>query len=340
MPDNMVVSFDEMLASIPALLGFVPAESFILVAVVDEPGSAKRVGPSQRIDFTDFASLPAATMTHLARGLKDLPVVALIGVVATNTSGATDGLPARDAVDDAILALRREGLPEPELLFLPEFTAGARWSCYQHSGHTGVLPDPALTSAALAATVAGRSVLPSRDDLRRRFTPGPAHDRARLNPLVAQAAHRAAIDDSADNLPALRERLARIDNAIEAVQKGRFPDRDDVIADLIAALSVPRLRDAVIAASSSEARLATEDLAVHLWRLAEEPYAGNLAVLAAVHAYCRGDGAAARIAVDSVTTVTVLVRFLLVSLDMSVLPDKIAEVFDGASRDARVAFDT
>jgi hypothetical protein len=88
-------------------------------------------------------------------------------------------------------------------------------------------------------------------------------------------------------------RLTTVEHAIRGAADGRFPDRDVVIAELIATFSLWRLRIALFIPLAPENELAFEKLLLHLWKLADEPYASYIAEVVAVHACHRGDAATA-----------------------------------------------
>jgi hypothetical protein len=333
-----IVGLDNVLSSIPAMLAFVPTESVVFLPLVSEPGGGQTLGPVARVDLTVVTAMPDTVARQLARVFSPLPVTALIAAVITTVDKPVDGLPYRSDVAAISKALSENGLPEFEALFVPSFITGARWTCYLHPGHSGVLPDPATTALAASAVVAGESIKASRDDLARRFTPGPVADRKRLRPLVATAASTIAFEDGADDRRALRERLASMDRAVSDVGEGRYPDRDVVIAELIAAFGTPALRDAMLIARTREDTVALEDLALYLWKLAEDPYASHLAAVVAASAYRRGDGAGAATALDAATGSCRLAQLISAVLQRGLHPSKVDDMFGQAAQTARTEF--
>jgi uncharacterized protein DUF4192 len=330
-----IVGLDNVLSSIPAMLTFVPTESVVFLPLMPKPGGGQTLGPVARVDLTVVTAMPDTVARQLARVFSVLSVTSLIAAVITTVNEPADDLPYRSEVAAISKALSENGLPEPEALFVPSMTTGTQWTCYQHPGHTGVLPDPATTALAASAVVAGESIKASRDDLARRFTPGPGSDRERLRPLVATAASTIAFDDGADDRPELRARLMSMDRAVSDVGEGRYPDRDIVVAELIAAFGTPALRDAMLITRTREDTVALEDLALYLWKLAEEPYASHLAAVVAASAYRRGDGAGAATALDAATGSFRLAQLISAVLQRGLRPSKIDDMFGQAAHTAR-----
>jgi uncharacterized protein DUF4192 len=196
-----------------------------------------------------------------------------------------------------------------------------------------MLPDPTTTAAAVTSTVAGFTIAASREDLAARYVPAEETDRDRLRPLIATAISRAQNDQSRP--AAARNRIARADAAVSAADDGDLPTDDAAIADLVATFTTPRFRDVMLAASQGETRVGAEHLALHLWRLAPEPAASHLIVVIVVHAYCQGDGAGARIALDAVATATPLLRLLTTCIDRGVHPARFGQLIRDASEEAR-----
>jgi hypothetical protein len=330
-----IVGLDDVLASIPAMLSFVPSESLIFLPLVSEPDGTTILGTVSRFELADITAMPAIAALQLSVALADQPVVTMLGVVTTATGSPDSDLPLRSAVEEISTCLSRQGFPDLEALFLPSFTTGARWTCYEHSGHSGVLPDPGITALAVVRTVQGESIMASRDELALRFTFGPDSDRERLRPLVTTAARIVRFDDAANDLRMLRGRLTSIERAVREVREGRYPERDVVVAELIAAFATPRLRDAMLITREHDAIVPLENLALYLWKLAEEPYATHLATVAAASAYRRGDGAAAATAVDAASGDDGLAQLIAVALRQAVRPAKVEEIFHRGAQAAR-----
>ncbi|WP_143265474.1 DUF4192 family protein, partial [Amycolatopsis lexingtonensis] len=191
----------------------------------------------------------------------------------------------------------------------------------------------AAAAAAAAAVAAGNTIAASRDDVAARFTPAPEPLRARLGSRIAAATTNVALDEQHPTTAAAR--LTRADTAIRAAIRGELPADDADIVDLAATFATLPFRDALLAVPDDAARLAAENLVLHLWRHSCVPLAGKLATVVAVHAYLRGDGTGARIALEHADPRQPLMRLLTHLLNLAVPPSEVHEVIHNGSADAR-----
>ncbi|MBE8524212.1 DUF4192 domain-containing protein [Amycolatopsis sp. H6(2020)] len=333
-----LASTTSVVASIPALIGFMPDNSLVLITTLTNDDGSASTGPLTRIDLTHLADNPQDCARQFNRQCGDLPVLCVTGAVVRSVNGDAAGgnsLPLRADVDTVIAVLAEHGFTDVDIVHVPAIAAGAHWRSYLDADRTGVLPDPATTAAAVAAVAAGHTIAASREDLAARFTPGPGHLRARLQPRIADAVDLAAIDQHWHL--AAHVRLARADAAIRAASHGELPADDAAIVDLAATFAVSPFRDALLAVPDDTARLAAENLVLHLWRHSCDPIASQLATVVAVHAYLRGDGTGARIALENADPRQPLMALLSHLLSLAVPPSKVYDVIQNASADARRA---
>jgi hypothetical protein len=331
-----LASTSVVVASIPALLGFMPEDSLVLIATLTKDTGSASSGPLARIDLAHLAHDPEGCARHFNRQCADLPVLCVTGVVVRSVDGGTagdDALPLRADVDSVIAQLAEHGFVDVDVVSVPDIAEGARWRSYRDTDRTGVLPDPAATTAAAAAVAAGQTIAARRDDLAARFTPAPEALRARLRPRIAHAVESAAIDESWHL--AAHVRLDRAEAAIRAAGHGKLPTDEADIIDLAATFAVPAFRDALLALPNHAARVAAENLVLHLWRHSCDPIAAQLATVIAVYAYLRGDGTVARIALEHAGPEQPLAGLLSTVLAHAIAPSKVHHVFQNASADAR-----
>lgn len=331
-----LASTTSVVASIPALLGFIPDDSLVLITTLTNDDGSVTTGTLTRIDLTHLTHNTDDCVRHFNRQCGDLPVLCVTGIVvrAIDEDAAGDeSLPLRADIDTVVELLAEHGFTDVDLVHVPAVAEGARWRSYLDPDRTGLLPDPATTPAAAAAVAAGHTIAASRDDLAARFTPAPEPLRTRLQPRITDAVESAVIDESWHL--AAHVRLGRADAAIRAAAHGELPADDDAIVDLAATFATLPFRDALLAASDNTARLAAENLVLHLWHHSCDPIAGPLATVIAVHAYLRGDGAAARIALENADPEQPMTALLSTVLDNAVPPSKVHHVIQNASVDAR-----
>ena len=122
-----------LITAVPALLGFRPRASLVLVGMRDEAG-ARRVGPVVRVDLDDAALRQGINALGRAMvGSKDPTVVAIVIDPAS--------WPVRGHVDDLLVTanrrLGRRGIPVTETLVIDAVEAGRRWRVVERHGPDG-----------------------------------------------------------------------------------------------------------------------------------------------------------------------------------------------------------
>jgi uncharacterized protein DUF4192 len=139
--DTISSDISELIAAIPALLGFVPHDSLVLLATLPETDGSPTLGPMMRVDLASAEHDPAGCIIQWAQLLADLPVLAVTCVVVGHISDETT-LPARTAVDTILEVLRQRGVTSLDIVHLPEFAAGARWRSMSMPGERACCPIP------------------------------------------------------------------------------------------------------------------------------------------------------------------------------------------------------
>ncbi|WIV52865.1 DUF4192 domain-containing protein [Amycolatopsis nalaikhensis] len=292
MPEQIYLTDENLLAAIPALLGFTPTNSLVIVAAVEHTDGSVRLGRTTRFDLDLAVRLPRVVVADLSRALGDQPVQRLIGAVVHDTS-ATDDLPYRSQLHQLVHQLHESGFTSIEFLHVPSFTAGATWSCYDAADHTGTLPDPAASPITADRVINGDRIYSNRDAFLAQFVPAPADIRTCIAALADPIAEDVQAEELAGDLPRLRRRLQLIDDAVTAATHGRLPTDHHEIAELIAALSSFLLRDIHLIQDTEQRCGAAQSLWLHLWRHAPARYAPTMTALTAVTAYLRKDGSVA-----------------------------------------------
>ncbi|MBE8524219.1 DUF4192 domain-containing protein [Amycolatopsis sp. H6(2020)] len=292
MSESIYLSDEDLLAAIPALLGFTPTDSLILVAAVVHSDGTARLGRTTRFDLDPAMRLPQTVVNHLNRALGDRPVQRLIGAVVHDSTDTTD-LPYRPQLHELTHRLHQSGFANIELLHLPTFTAGAAWSCYDVADHTGTLPDPALSPVTTDRVANGNRIYRDRTTFLTQFVPAAADVRDSIATLADPIIEEVQEEELTGDFPRLRRRLDRLDEAVTAATLGQLPTGVHEIADLIAALSSFLLRNIHLLQSTEERCGAAQSLWLHLWRHAPARYAPTMVALTAVTAHLRKDGSTA-----------------------------------------------
>lgn len=287
-----VRSTGDLIAAVPALLGFYPTRSVVLLAH-DEV--TRRIGATARTDLgrNRAGGLRKDCRTHIAEAVRLLRAQGADRLICVAIDDRPLGVVVPGLLQVLEDAARSREPADPDLeiadvIMLGRIAAGERWLC--RHGESGALPDPGTSPAMLAAVVDGRTVHASRDaltDLLALDGPGVVADRCR---------DAAAFE--ADGDPC--ELLAAVVGAVTAQRSASLSDAD--VALLGGALLDVHVRDAAMALGvtvmADEARLLFAELAR---RLRGTPRAAA-ATLVAVTGYLRGDGPLTGIALDAALT--------------------------------------
>lgn len=281
-----------LIAAIPAVLGFVPEESLVLVTL-----EAGEMGAVIRADLAD----DHADMTA---GLEQLCEVAAAGAAdaAVAVIVDPDGLTCRMCVDEyrmlaAVLETRLgdHGIEVLAVHVVDQIAAGGRWQCADGCGNRGVVDDPAASPLALAAVLDGRRLYARRAELLQVI--GTVAQRAESIRCIIEkrsgTTDVCARDDS--------EVRADVEHALAVARQladGTEPTDAD-LAVLGCAVVDPRVRDTLYALAVGVFAGEAEELWALLARSVPAPWRLEALVLLAFSAYARGDGPLAGVALEA-----------------------------------------
>lgn len=282
----------ELVSALPALLGFPPLRSLVLICLEGRRGST--LGLVARVDLppADDLATVDAVVEQVAQLCARRATAAAVLVVVEDRSrrgGATGaGQPHR-----ALVRALRTGMEEvgTELVgahHVDRVEPGARWSSYGDP-RGGVLPDPRCSPVAAAHVVAGRVLRASRAELVDTLAPTPSRS-------VAAALAVAQRDRPRVSPPEL---LRGVLTAVSRVSSGRFLGLAPVeVAALGAALGVLEVRDACFGLAGAACADDAEVLWTALTRALPAPERSEPATLLAHSAYARGQGPLAGVALQ------------------------------------------
>ena len=170
-----------LIAAVPALLGFVPVDSLVLIGLATvptpagRPGHPAQVGPVLRTDLDSGAVREGARV--LTRAVADLPGGEVVAVHAGRWDPSPGGLDRlTDLLATAEQALERKSVTITAAYSVPALTAGSPWRRLHpgalgtvdwsvaglRDGEGGVLPDPSA-SPARGAVVTSPPTAPGAD---------------------------------------------------------------------------------------------------------------------------------------------------------------------------------
>lgn len=287
---------DGLLAAIPAMLGFHPQESLVMVCV---SGPRQRVGPVIRVDLHPTGDLPAdeaigaENLRNYARQYADQ--VAL--VCYTSARG-------RPLLLNRVESALRED--DADVLDVVIVRRGHAYPAGPDGNHSQrlALPGPEHPQVQLmtaAAALQGRAILPDRAALRTSVA-GPT---GRAN-RAALAIMRRAADEVMGvlgasgplDLTALqRLRDTSVDGALQhAGDTGTVPTGTAAILALL--VSDVRTRDHLIARAVRETQRPWLAMLLAVARSTPDEDAAQICAVLALTAYAGGDGALAQVAID------------------------------------------
>jgi hypothetical protein len=306
----------EIAASLPALLGFRPQESVVLISLTGS--GAGRVGLTVRGDLppADGAAAAADVLTRSVR--TDRPAAVLLAVVSEapdvpeggragqRRDGGVPGLPHRGLVHELVVALARDGVPVRAALLV---RAGRWWSydcsrpcCAPGAGTALPAGVPALEVASVATGVV---VERERGDLVRRITGTSGAARG----AMAAACEEVGVECSGRVLEAGFDVVAAESWSVVTAAAARcrpgapqqaLSDRE--VARVVWGLRDRDVRDRALGLAVGPEAAAAEILWTECTRRAPAPLDAAPATLLAVSAWLRGDGAMANVALTRALT--------------------------------------
>ena len=280
-----------LIAALPAVLGFVPEKSLVLVSLEDG-----RMGAVMRADLAADLADNIDRLAEIAATSGADSVVAVI----VDADGAlcpmcnVDHRQLCDALTDA-LAEHAVGLYAAHVVDRVE--NGGRWRCVDDCGAQGTVEDPTASPLAAAAVLDGRRLYRHRADLQAVIAAAPDRAADLVEPIRARAAVRqAAWETDPDgcgrrDVEAVMAVAARLSEGIEPAA--------DEIAGLACGITDVAVRDTLYALAVGADAGAAEALWAALARTLPDPWRVEALVLLAFSAYARGDGPLAGLSLEA-----------------------------------------
>ena len=291
-PDFLLNRPGALIAALPAVLGFVPEESLVLVTL--ERGA---MGAVIRLDLS-------AALTGSVRHAADVaaaarPDAAIAVIVDAEGAGcpgcADDHRRIADALTEDFAA---QGITVWAVHVVDRVAAGGRWHSVGGGDARGTVDDPLASPLAMAAVLDGRRIYRRRSDLQNVIAVADETRRAALAGRVRRRVESCAparLDDP--------DGCSRRDvkYALTMARRLAAGDElsDDQLARLACALTDIRVRDTLYALAVGENADAAESLWAELSRSLPDPWRVEALVLLAFSAYARGDGPLAGVALEA-----------------------------------------
>ena len=307
-----------LIAALPAMLGFVPEQSMVLVTV-DRGG----LGCAVRADLTDDGLSAARQMCEVAA--TSAPEVAVLVIV--DEAGAMCRLcndEYRMLTAEVQTALDAHGVVLWAAHVVNRVAEGGRWHCADGCGNSGTVDDPSSSPLAAAAVLDGRRLYGRRDELVDVVAVTDTERAQGMCALIEAAAH----DGGSRPDTAARGDVEHVmATAAEHSRSGALTDAD--VARIACALADPRVRDTLYALCVGATSVQAERLWSTLARLLPAPWRAEALVLLAFSAYTRGDGPLAGVSLDAAIEADPehrMARMLCQALNTGMRPERIREL--------------
>jgi hypothetical protein len=306
-----------LIAAVPAVLGFVPERSLVLMTV--ERGA---LGCVLRIDLDDDMEEQIAHLAEVAAaGRPDGAVAVIVDEHGAGCHPCNDDY--RELAD-----LLAEQLAAWDIALLgahvvDRVATGGRWHCADGCGRGGVIEDPSASPLAVAAVLDGRRLYTRRSELQAVVAADPERS-AELAELNSAGSDRFGAMTDGEARAAIDEARAA---AAHVADGGALSD--EVAARVGRALRDVRVRDTLFALAVGEEADRAEALWVTLARILPTPWRTEALVLLAFSAYARGDGPLAGVSLDAALRVDPVHRMagmLDQALQSGLRPEQIREL--------------
>jgi hypothetical protein len=281
-----------LIAALPAVLGFVPENSLVLVSV-----GGGELGAVLRVDLSEGLVDRVGHLAEVAAAAEPEAAIAVI----VDAEGAH--CPGCNGEHRHLCAALSEALSQYKIELwaahvVDRVAVGGRWHCVDGCGSFGAVDDPSASPLAAAAVLDGRRLYPRRADLQSVIAvDDPAHS-AELAEAVRQQAATRELAHRAD--PRGRSRRD-VENAMAAAARvaGGQTLSDVELAELGCALRDVQVRDTLYALAVGESAGQAESLWALLARTLPQPWRVEALVLLAFSAYARGDGPLAGVSLEA-----------------------------------------
>jgi hypothetical protein len=277
-----------LIAALPAVLGFVPEKSLVLVTV-----DRGEMGCVMRVDLSEELTHSLSHIAEVAAAAKpDSAIAVVIDEDGASCRMCNDEY--RELADDLATSLANQGIELLAAHVVDHVAAGGRWHCADGCGNAGIVEDPSASPLAVAAVLDGRRLYARRAELQEVIE---VADPIRTD-MLADVIGNGTLD--AAERP---DEAARADVEAAIAAAARVADAadlgDDELARLAWALTDLRVRDTLYALAVGENAGQAEGLWALLSRTLPEPWRAEALVLLAFSAYARGDGPLAGVSLEA-----------------------------------------
>ncbi|OBF97143.1 Uncharacterised protein [Mycolicibacterium flavescens] len=304
-----------LIAALPAVLGFVPEKSLVLVTV--DRGA---MGCVMRVDLSEELTDSVEDIAEVAAAARPDSAIAVV----VDEDGAGCRLcndEYRELAAALASALADRGIELLAAHVVDRIAAGGRWHCADGCGAAGTVDDPSASPLAMAAVLDGRRLYARRTELQDVIAvTDPARAQVLAGPIEDAQAGRSE-GDACGEIEAVIAAAARVSEGDD------LPD--EVVTRIAAALTDLQVRDTLYALAVGERAAHAESLWAELSRRLPEPWRAEALVLLAFSAYARGDGPLAGVSLEAALRCDGahrMARMLDTALQSGLRPEQIREL--------------
>lgn len=281
-----------LIAALPAVLGFVPEKSLVLVSLEDG-----RMGAVLRADLSDGLADNIGHLADVAAASGAQTVVAIV----VDADGAL--CPMCDDDHRRLCAALTDALDAHDVgvyaaHVVDRVEAGGAWHCVDGCGARGLVEDPSASPLAAAAVLDGRRLYARRSDLQAVVAVTDEVRSEGLTDRIRECAQRRDADWRLDPDGCGRRDVETLIDAAERVCAGAELD-DPELAVLACGLTDVAVRDTLYALAVGARAGQAETLWAVLSRTLPDPWRVEALVLLAFSAYSRGDGPLAGLSLEA-----------------------------------------
>jgi hypothetical protein len=282
-PDFQLNRPGALIAALPAVLGFVPEKSLVLMTV-----DRGEMGCVMRVDLSPELYGSVGHVADVAAAARPDAAIAIV----VDAEGADCRLcndEYRGLANSLGDRLAEHGIELRDTHIVDRVAAGGRWRCLD-GGSGGVIDDPSASPLAMAAVLEGRRLYARRADLQQVIElADPAASEA-----LAAAIHAHADTGEVDARRDIEEAMA-----VAARVAAGADLSESTLARLACALTDPQVRDPLYALAVGDRAAQAEALWAMLARTLPAPWRVEALVLLAFSAYARGDGPLAGVSLEA-----------------------------------------
>jgi hypothetical protein len=281
-----------LIAALPAVLGFAPENSLVLVSL-----GGGELGSVMRVDLSEELIDRVGHLAEIAAAAEPEAAIAVI-VDAEGAHCPRCNEDYRQLCEELTDALSQHDIELWAAHVVDRVAVGGRWHCVHGCGSSGAVDDPSASPLAAAAVLDGRRLYPRRADLQAVIAvDNPARSAELADALRQQAATRDAAH-RADPTGCGRRDVENAMAAASRVARGESLS-DAELAELGCALGDVQVRDTLYALAVGTNAGEAESLWALLARTLPPHWRVEALVLLAFSAYARGDGPLAGVSLEA-----------------------------------------